>query len=66
MYGRLVYGHLFLFRDRPSQRLVQEKQTPHHPLLLTLLAKELGVDAASIVDFELNVCDTQPGVIGGE
>ena len=39
---------------------------PHHPVLLALLAKELGCSPADIVDFELNVCDTQPGVIGGE
>ena len=38
----------------------------HHPLLLRLLAKELGCAAEDIVDFELNVIDTQPGVIGGE
>lgn len=38
----------------------------HHPLLLRLLAKELGCAADDIVDFELNVIDTQPGVIGGE
>ena len=39
---------------------------PHHPVLLALLAKELGCAPADIVDFELTVCDTQPGVIGGE
>ena len=38
----------------------------HPPLLLRLLAKELGCAAEDIVDFELNVIDTQPGVIGGE
>lgn len=37
----------------------------HHPLLLRLLAKELGCGPEDIVDFDLNVVDTQPGVIGG-
>lgn len=37
----------------------------HHSLLLRLLAKELGCATDDIVDFELNVIDTQPGVIGG-
>jgi hypothetical protein len=37
----------------------------HHPLLLRLLASELGCGPESIVDFDLNVVDTQPGVIGG-
>ncbi len=38
---------------------------PHHPSLLHALAAKLGCEAGDIVDFELNVCDTQPGVIGG-
>lgn len=38
---------------------------PHHAALLRCLAKELKCEAGDIVDFELNVCDTQPGVIGG-
>ena len=37
----------------------------HHDLLLDIIAEELSVTPADIVDFELNVCDTQPGVIGG-
>lgn len=37
----------------------------HHPLLLTLLAKELGCAPADIADFELQLCDTQPAQIGG-
>ncbi|MEW5302062.1 MAG: hypothetical protein WDW36_004872 [Sanguina aurantia] len=37
----------------------------HHPALVSLLAAELGVEAADIVDFELHVCDVQPGVLGG-
>ena len=37
----------------------------HHPALLAALAAELGVDPEAIADFDLNVCDTQPGVLGG-
>jgi len=37
----------------------------HHPLLLAVLAEELNCDTSDIADFELNVCDTQPSVIGG-
>lgn len=35
-------------------------------MLLQLLARELGAQPQDIVDFELNVCDVQPGTIGGE
>ncbi|GMH35827.1 hypothetical protein BSKO_03695 [Bryopsis sp. KO-2023] len=42
-----------------------EEESRHHPLLLDILAEELGCLPEAIVDFELNVCDTQPGVIGG-
>ena len=46
---------------------LQEKppQPPHHPALLKALAQELQCKPADIVDFELNVCDTVPGTIGG-
>ncbi|KAK3280436.1 hypothetical protein CYMTET_11733 [Cymbomonas tetramitiformis] len=37
----------------------------HHAILINLLAKELGCAPEDICDFELNVCDTQDGVIGG-
>ncbi|CAI7757905.1 unnamed protein product [Closterium sp. NIES-53] len=36
----------------------------HHPLLLELLAEELSCSPSSILDFELNVCDTQRSVAG--
>lgn len=36
-----------------------------HPLLLDILAKELNIEQADILDFELQVCDTQPSCIGG-
>ena len=37
----------------------------HHPALLAALAAELRCSPDAIVDLELNVCDTQPGAIGG-
>jgi hypothetical protein len=37
----------------------------HHPLLLSLLSEQLGCSPADIVDFEINLCDVQPGVLGG-
>ena len=43
----------------------KKKKSAHHPLLLAVLAEELGCDAHEIVDFELEVCDTQPSVVGG-
>ena len=36
-----------------------------HPLLLMLIAKELGCQPSSIEDFELQLVDTQPACIGG-
>jgi len=42
-----------------------EEKAAHHMLLLRLLAAELGCAPEEIADFELNVCDTQPGAIAG-
>ena len=36
-----------------------------HPLLLDIVSKEIGIAVEDIVDFELQVCDTQPSAIGG-
>lgn len=38
----------------------------HHSLLVKVIAEQLQCSPSAIVDFELNVCDTQAGVIGGE
>lgn len=43
----------------------EESKEAHHPLLLAVLADELGCAVSSIVDFELNVCDTQPSTVAG-
>ncbi len=42
-----------------------EPSAKHHALLLRIVADEAGCAPEDIVDFELNVCDTQPGVVGG-
>ena len=40
-------------------------ETMHHPIILAILAEELKCEQDDIVDFELNVCDTQKSQIGG-
>lgn len=37
----------------------------HEPLLLQLIAEKLDVNVDEIIDFELNLFDTQPATIGG-
>ncbi|XP_022135157.1 probable aspartyl aminopeptidase isoform X2 [Momordica charantia] len=37
----------------------------HHLLLLQLLADKLGCEPDDIFDFDLQVCDAQPSVVGG-
>lgn len=37
----------------------------HHAALLALIADQLGCSVEDVVDFELNLCDVQPGVLGG-
>ncbi|CAI5961856.1 unnamed protein product [Closterium sp. NIES-65] len=45
----------------------EEAAERHHPLLLQLLASELGCSPAAIADFEfdLQLCDTHPSAIAG-
>lgn len=50
---------------KPAPAAVKHDQLRHAPLLLMVLAKELAVDPAAIVDVDLCVADTQPGAIGG-
>jgi aspartyl aminopeptidase len=47
--------------DKPSS-MANER---HHPLFLKLIADELGCEPDEIVDFDLQLCDTQPSAIGG-
>ncbi|XP_062303403.1 aspartyl aminopeptidase isoform X1 [Osmerus eperlanus] len=37
----------------------------HHPALVKVLCSELGVQPEALLDFELCLADTQPGVLGG-
>lgn len=37
----------------------------HHPYIVDIIAKEAGVDASDILDFEMSLYDTQNAVIGG-
>lgn len=37
----------------------------HHPLLLELVSREIGCHPKEVCDFELQVCDMQPSIIGG-
>ncbi|CAN1802227.1 Probable aspartyl aminopeptidase [Linum perenne] len=37
----------------------------HHPLLLEIIASQIGCKPDDICDFELQACDTQPSAIGG-
>jgi hypothetical protein len=54
-------------RDMPPAAKPAAGKPPerHHPALLAALAAELRCSPGEIVDLELNVCDTQPGAIGG-
>ena len=45
---------------------VVQFEDKHHSSLLKVVADQLKCSPSDIVDFELNVCDTQDGVIGGE
>jgi len=47
------------------QSQLQGDKPDHHPLLLDYVAKQLGVAVADIQTFDLNLCDTLPGAIGG-
>ncbi|OCF72927.1 aspartyl aminopeptidase [Kwoniella mangroviensis CBS 8886] len=44
---------------------VAKMETKHHPLLLAVLADELGCEVGDIQDFELSLYDTQPSTVGG-
>jgi hypothetical protein len=54
-----------LRHHKNDEQSKEETKEAHHPLLLAVLADELGCAASSIVDFELNVCDTQPSTVAG-
>ncbi|WVF69191.1 hypothetical protein IAT40_003966 [Kwoniella sp. CBS 6097] len=49
-------------RDEMNIAGMEEK---HHPLLLAVLADELGCSISDIQDFELSLFDVQPSAVGG-
>lgn len=52
--------------DDEKKETLEDGWTEHQePLLLELLASELSVDIADIVDFELNLFDIQQASLGG-
>ncbi|KAF8505581.1 aspartyl aminopeptidase [Russula emetica] len=48
-----------------NEQAASSIQDNHHPALLALLAEEMNVKAEEIHDFELQLYDTQPSVLGG-
>ncbi|KAI0303216.1 aspartyl aminopeptidase [Russula brevipes] len=48
-----------------NARAASSIQDNHHSALLALLAQEMGIRAEKIHDFELQLYDTQPSVLGG-
>ncbi|KAH7415901.1 hypothetical protein KP509_14G065100 [Ceratopteris richardii] len=48
-----------------SKTSAKSPSNAHHNLLLQLLAEELKCEPEEICDFELQLCDTQPSLIGG-
>ncbi|WVW84681.1 hypothetical protein I302_106715 [Kwoniella bestiolae CBS 10118] len=50
---------------RENEDDVSRMETKHHPLLLAVLADELGCEVGDIQDFELSLYDTQPSTVGG-
>ncbi|XP_019198636.1 PREDICTED: probable aspartyl aminopeptidase [Ipomoea nil] len=51
--------------DGKSSEKINSNANRHHSLLLQLLADQAGCEPGDICDFELQVCDTQPSLIGG-
>ncbi|KAL7539489.1 hypothetical protein ACHAXR_009939 [Thalassiosira sp. AJA248-18] len=52
-------------KDDKNQKDGDEWMKHQEPLLVQLLASELGVSEKDIVDFELNLFDVQPATLGG-
>ncbi|WVR06333.1 hypothetical protein IAU60_003364 [Kwoniella sp. DSM 27419] len=48
-----------------DDRDIAHMQEKHHPLLLAVLADELGCSIEDIQDFELSLYDVQPSTVGG-
>jgi aspartyl aminopeptidase len=51
--------------ETDPKRTQTDAESKHCPVLLELLAEELRCDPRDVLDFELQLCDVQPSVIGG-
>jgi len=61
--------------DKPTMSTPESEDAPfyplkapverHHPYIVELIAKEAGVEAADVVDFEMVLYDTQKPCVGG-
>lgn len=60
-----ILGQMADELNGPSATTGDKPKGAHCSMLLTLLARELDVDAASIVDMEISLTDTQPAAVGG-
>ena len=63
-----ILGTAGILMDGVKKQLTGEQdfwQEAQEPLLLQLIAKELGIETKDIADFELNLYDTQPACLGG-
>ncbi|XP_073099201.1 probable aspartyl aminopeptidase isoform X2 [Elaeis guineensis] len=52
-------------KSEDKKSLSISSKSVHHSLLLQVLSEELGCNVDEIMGIELNVCDTQPGCLGG-
>ncbi|WWC88570.1 uncharacterized protein L201_003482 [Kwoniella dendrophila CBS 6074] len=50
---------------KDNENDISKMESKHHPLLLAVLADELGCEVSDIQDFELSLYDTQPSTVGG-
>ena len=51
--------------EKSVEKKEVEKKPKHHPVLLDIIANEIGCKVCDIRDFELSVVDTQPSCFGG-
>lgn len=50
---------------KKSVENITTNNSKHHPLLLQIIASQLGCEPDDIYDFELQACDTQPSIVAG-
>lgn len=52
-------------QDEGDEPIAGSPAANHHSVLLNLIAEELNCAPGDIMDFDLQLCDTQPSAIGG-